>query len=174
MELSDEHNPDADEQSPHDLCAKNSPEQYFVLIGSGDFEEHEDEKEDKQVIDAQRKLDQITGEKLQCRFLAAPEEQSEIEQKSERDPDRAPAKGFLDLDLMTLSLKKPKIHHQEPDDSDREKDVEKWSCRHHSINANVEASLETYEGRMKNTTRAGDGCDAGDRQVNDQLQDPGI
>jgi len=65
---------------------------------------------------------------------------------------------------MTLSLKESKIHYQEGNDRDREENVEKWSCRHHTINVNVDASMETYKGRMRNTSGPGDRHDAGDGQ----------
>ena len=69
----DQAHPGDDENSAHDQRAQNSPEQHAVLLLLGHGEKVEDHEEDEQVVDAQRELDNIAGDELQCDLVPLPE-----------------------------------------------------------------------------------------------------
>src|SRR5262249_47292055 len=53
------------EDGAHHECAKNPPEEDFMLVASWHLEVREDQDEDKDVVDAKRLLDQVAGEEFE-------------------------------------------------------------------------------------------------------------
>src|SRR4029077_5221529 len=74
VEPFDEGNAGGDENRAHDQGAQDSPEQYLVLVDRRHLEETKDEEEDKEVVDAQRELDDVSGDELKRGRAAVPEE----------------------------------------------------------------------------------------------------
>src|SRR5215213_7667402 len=57
---------DKDHRQSHYQCAHHAPEEDAVLKLRRDFEVREDQQEHEQVIDRERQLDQVTGDKLEA------------------------------------------------------------------------------------------------------------
>ena len=64
--------PEGDHDRPHDERAEDAPEQHLVLVLRRHREVGEQQREDEDVVHAQRLLDEVTGEELQ-RLLGAVE-----------------------------------------------------------------------------------------------------
>src|ERR1700722_6832595 len=54
-----------DESGAHDQRPQNSPEENFVLVLGWNLKEAENQQKHEQVVDAQRKLDHVSGDELQ-------------------------------------------------------------------------------------------------------------
>jgi len=86
----DQFDPGKDERQPHDKGAQDSPEQHLVLIDRGDSEIREQEKEDEQVIYAERFFDEVSGQKFERRLPAPPVMDKRAKAEGKRDPNRGP------------------------------------------------------------------------------------
>ena len=73
----------------HHERAEDAPEQHPVLVLARDREGAEDQREDEDVVDAQRLLDEVAGEERDAR-LGAPPHKNAMEHDRERHPDRRP------------------------------------------------------------------------------------
>src|SRR5438552_9382863 len=82
--------PEPNHDSAHHQCADNSPNQDAMLGHSRNAEVIEDNDEDEDVVDAERILDYVTGEKFQRLLRTADFPDQEVEQKRKNDPDRNP------------------------------------------------------------------------------------
>src|SRR5205807_6567134 len=76
-----EFDPDPDHDSAHHQRADDSPDQRAMLRHPRDLEVLKDDNEDEDVVDAERVLDHVTGEKFEpfCRAADFPDQ--EIEQQ---------------------------------------------------------------------------------------------
>src|SRR5262249_21356276 len=61
MELVEQGFPSRDENGTHDQCAEDPPEEDTVLVPARNLKVVKNQKENEQVIDAQRQFEQITG-----------------------------------------------------------------------------------------------------------------
>ena len=92
-----------------------------MLICSGDSEEGEYHKEDEQVIDAERLLDEKAGEVFRRRYAAAvPKINSQVEQEGQRDPEGGPQQGLLDGDYAGLAVEDLHVQEQQSGDDGSE------------------------------------------------------
>ena len=73
-------------------------EQDPVLVLPGHGEVAEDQREDEDVVDCQRLLDQVAGEVLAPGLGAVGPPHHATEAEAERDPDRRPDRRLLDGD----------------------------------------------------------------------------
>src|SRR5205823_4989338 len=69
VKTGDQANAGTDKDAAHDQRAQHAPEQDAMLMLFGDREKIEDHQEDKKVIDAERKLQNVAGDKLQRRLM---------------------------------------------------------------------------------------------------------
>src|ERR1700730_6958686 len=112
VESFDEGNAGGDENRAHDEGAQDSPEQYLVLVDRRHLEETEDEKEDKQVVDAQREFDNISGDELQRRRTAVPEENDDRKNCGQGDPGRAPGQCFAEFYGVSATVEYTQVEDQ--------------------------------------------------------------
>jgi hypothetical protein len=109
MKPLDQGYPDDDESATHDQRADDSPEEDLVLVLGRNLEIGKDQKKDKEVVNAEGFFYQIAGEKLKSRFITPPEIDDDIETQGNGDPECAPKKGFLDLDLVRPPIENDQI-----------------------------------------------------------------
>src|SRR3990167_4655978 len=83
-----------------------------MLVFRGNFKKGKDHEENKNIVDAERLLNQIPGQKFKSRLPSVPVPNPGIENQGESDPDSAPGKRFLDADFMRVAVKKEEIHGQ--------------------------------------------------------------
>ena len=137
--------PEADEQRAEDQRAEDTVEQHAVLVARGYAEvtEHHDEHED--VVDGQRVLDDVAGEKFQrglpgrrSRVEAwsrgephilweLPEGilvERDVERQAQAHPDRAPARRLPEPHLARLAMEHPEVESEEHQDAAGEREVE--------------------------------------------------
>src|SRR5690606_29132586 len=84
-----------------------------VLVARRHLEIAEDQDENEEVIDRERFFYEISGQILGGRLRAELIVDKQIEQKRQRDPDAAPDRRLLGLDLMCLAMEDPEIDHQQ-------------------------------------------------------------
>src|SRR5690348_13957761 len=111
-----------DKRGAHDDRAHHAPRQHSALMLLRYREVAEDQKEDEQVVDAERLLDDVAGEKLQGQLGVRPRGMrhqmmpEEVDQDSERagqsDPKSRPAQRFAKSDDMTLALEYAQVERQ--------------------------------------------------------------
>src|SRR5688572_18905415 len=89
----------------HYQCANYSPKKNFVLIFSGHFEVGKYEYKNKDIVDTQRFLNQVTGQKFQCPFLSKKMINSIIKNQRKCHPYTCPNKSFFNFNLMRLAVK---------------------------------------------------------------------
>src|SRR5215469_7686200 len=84
----------ADEESTQDQRTNDSPEQHPMLLFFGNGEVVEDYEEDKQIVDTQGELENVTGEKLETTLMSLPEIEDSSEDESHRNVNGTPAESF--------------------------------------------------------------------------------
>jgi len=109
MELLDQLHARHNKCRAHDHCAQNSPEQNFVLILRRHPEITEHQEKDKKVIDAERKLYDISRHKLERRGMAAPEVEQHSKPAGQPNPNQAPCHRFPKPDGVGAPMKNPEI-----------------------------------------------------------------
>jgi hypothetical protein len=77
--------PGQDEDSAHDDRSEDPEQQGFPLLGHAQAEGAEHHQEDKQIVDAERELDQVPGGELQARLQPANIPQPYAEGDGQRD-----------------------------------------------------------------------------------------
>ena len=75
MKAVDQADSGANKDAAHDERAQNSPEQHAMLLVLRHRKIVEDHEEDEQIIDAERKFQNIAGDELQRRLMSLPEVQ---------------------------------------------------------------------------------------------------
>ena len=86
--------PSADHDGAHDQRAEDAPEQHLVLIHGRHREVGEQQREDEDVVHAERFLDDVAGEELQRLRPAGIVPDAEVEEQRQRDPDDRPGDRF--------------------------------------------------------------------------------
>src|SRR5579864_118398 len=124
MEALDEFHSGADEDSAQDERAKNSPKQDAVLQFVGNGKIIEDHQENKQIVDAERQLDHISGDELQAGLTPLPEVQNGGEGGSHRNIHQTPAQCFAKLHNMARPVKDPQVDYQHAHREDVEENPE--------------------------------------------------
>ena len=117
-----------DHHGTHDDRAQHAINQHAALVLDRHLEGAEDQQEDEHVIDRQRFLDQVAGEKFQRlligdlgagRAVQIPP-QAAVEQQGQADPHQRPRRRFLDADLVRLVAAEDeqvqRQHHQNKGD----------------------------------------------------------
>src|SRR5262249_47045870 len=99
-------------QTSHDQRSKDAPEQHAMLVFGRDPKVSEDHQKHEHVVDAQRFLDDVTGQKFERAFAAKEKIDSRVKGKSKRDPDTAPYKRFADRDRVRFPMKDSKIQRK--------------------------------------------------------------
>src|SRR5262249_255157 len=92
---------DPDHDSTNDERANNPPNQCAMLRHSRNSEVVEDDDEDKNVVDAQRVFDHVTGEKFEALLRTADFPDHEIEQQGETDPNQCAMSSCAHAQLTT-------------------------------------------------------------------------
>jgi len=75
---------------------------------------------DEDVVDAERFLDQVSGEELERDLLPAPGIQSQIEEQRQADPDGAPDRRLAKADLVRAAAEDAQIQREHRHDESRE------------------------------------------------------
>src|SRR5262249_58450999 len=88
---------------------QDAPEEDAMLIQRGDAKTGENGYENKDVVNRERLLNQVSGEKLDSRLGAKFPPESAIEKKREPHPDSTPEKRFLEAHGICLSVKDAQI-----------------------------------------------------------------
>ena len=91
-----------------------------MLVGGRDAERRENEDEDKEVVDRQRQLDQVPGEKFQAPHGPEKMVHADVEKERQRDPSYAPGKSLFRLDLVLPLVEDEEIERQHAKDETRE------------------------------------------------------
>ena len=104
--------------APHDQGAENTPDQSAMLGMSRDLKIRENQNENKDVIHAQRILDEVAGEKIEAvlRSFNMPDEK--VEPERYEHPQKGPARRGAHTQLALAPLESEKI------DPDRDKDAD--------------------------------------------------
>src|SRR6185503_15735439 len=118
----DESHAGHDEHGAHDEGSQNSPEQDLVLMDGGHMEEAENQQEHEEVIDAERKLDDVSGDKLERGGATVPEENHHREDDGQGDPHCAPGQGFAKLYGVGAAMEHTQVEHQHGEDEKIEQD----------------------------------------------------
>ena len=80
------------------------------------LEETENQEEDEEVVDAERKFDDVSGDELQRGGAAVPEENHDREDGGQGDPDHAPGQGFAKLYGVGAAMEHAQVEHQHGED----------------------------------------------------------
>src|SRR5215469_6046060 len=102
----------ADEESTQDQRTNDSPEQHPMLLLFGDGEVVEDHEEDKQIVDTQRELENVPGEKLKTTLMSLPEIEDSGEGESHGNVYGAPAESFTKSNHTSGAVEYAQVHHQ--------------------------------------------------------------
>ena len=122
MEYMDHHNAGDDKKTAHDLGADNPPEKNSVLIADGNLKIGENYHEDKEIVDTQRELDEITRQELKGCLGALKEKNTDIKQKREANPEKTPSQSLFHRNRMGFAVKDQLIHDEHGDDKKVESD----------------------------------------------------
>src|SRR5215468_8997838 len=68
----EQRNTGKNEDGAHHQCTQNAPEEDFMLVARWHLEVRKDQREDEDIIDAERLLDQVTGEEFECWLWTLP------------------------------------------------------------------------------------------------------
>src|SRR5882762_1129188 len=119
-----------DEHGAQGKSAQNSPDQDPLLVLFGDAEIAEDEKENEEVIDAEREFDDIAGDELECRLLALPVVQESSERQSQGDPDGAADRSFSKRNSFFAPAEDAEVERQHEQDEGVEGDPKQRAQGH--------------------------------------------
>src|SRR3989338_2867693 len=86
MKTFNQTNPNHNKNRPDNKRSQNTPKQNFMLIQKRDTKVGKDQKEHKDIIDAKRSLDDITGQKIYGLMWAVNKINPQIKQKGQNDP----------------------------------------------------------------------------------------
>jgi hypothetical protein len=120
VEAFDERGAECDHRHAHDERAHHAPEEYPVLVLRRHLEVAEDEQEDEEVIDRERQLDDVAGQKLGARQSPLVPEDESGEHERQRHPDGAPRGGLAVGDGVGLAVQHAEVEGQHEQDEDGE------------------------------------------------------
>jgi hypothetical protein len=104
-----------------------------MLVERRDAKVGEDEQKDEDIVNAEGLLNEITREEFKGRLRTAPEIDSKIEKKGQRNPDAAPDQSLLDPYGMGLAMKYSEVQGEHAEHEDIEDDPEQDLIRHHNL-----------------------------------------
>src|SRR5687768_9742400 len=109
MKFMDELDASENEDHSHYQRSENSPEQDFVLIRLRNLEVSEDHYHHKNIVNAQRFLDQICRKEFQRFFFAEVVVDKKVERHRQCNPDGSPDQRFPDLHHVRTAMEDPEI-----------------------------------------------------------------
>ena len=111
-----------DERGPQDDRPENAPEEDLVLEERRNAEVIEDEDKNKNVVDAQRLLDEESGEKFQRGLRAAlvEKENARAEEERQTGPRTVEDEGLARVEHARFALHNAEIQGQHGKDEERE------------------------------------------------------
>ena len=112
VEVVNQRRADEDHRQTHDQRAHHAPEQHAMLKLRWDLEIGKDQKEDKEVIDGQRQLDEVAGEKLETPLRAEIAEDDAGKQHRNGYPNAAPNPSFAIADSVSFTIEEAEIQTQ--------------------------------------------------------------
>ena len=121
MEGVEERGADEDEDRAQHDRADNPPEQGAPLESRRDAEVREDEREDEEVVDRQRLLDQEAREVFACWLASLPEPKEHGEGEPEQGPADAPRHGAAKRYPLPAPTEGEQIDEQHGGDEARER-----------------------------------------------------
>ena len=129
MKTGDQADSGADEDTPHDERAQNAPEQNAMLQVFGDREIIEDHEEEEKVIDAERKLQDITGYEFEPRLGSLPEVQDGGKDGGQRNVHGTQAQRPAKSHNVAGAVEDAKIQHQhtEREKVEQNPEIEQWT-----------------------------------------------
>ena len=136
-ELGDERRAQGDHDGPHDERAEDAPEQHLVLIHRRHREVGEQQREDKDVVHAQRLLDEVAGEELQRLLRAVEVPDAAVEQQRQRHPHDRPGDRLLEGDDVRLAVKDAEVQRQHRQHEHVETDPEPNLINHNLVTAEI-------------------------------------
>src|SRR5215467_180105 len=90
-----------------------------MLVTGGYAEISEDQQEDKDIVYAQRLLDQVAGQECERRLGPEPVIYAQIEEQRQNDPDAAPGQRLSDRHFVRLAMENAQVegeHRQHEQD----------------------------------------------------------
>ncbi len=105
-----------DEDRSKDQRSEHSPEQHAMLVLGRHREVPEDQCEDKDVVDRQRLLDQVSREVLTGEIRPLPGPDHHAERQPQRYPHGTPCRGLLRADDVRIPVEHEQIDRQHPQD----------------------------------------------------------
>ena len=143
----DERNAQPNHYPAHDEGAENSPNQHAVLRFSGDAEIAEDQNKNKNVIDAERILDDVTGQKIETRLGPFQAHHENVESKRECDPKKAATPGRAHAQFAVAPLKLRKIDNDRDEHTDVKRDPKPNASRHRIATVSRQRAHRNRKGR---------------------------
>jgi len=95
-----------------------------VLLLARDFEIPEKDEEDKEIVDAERKLDQVTRDEFEAFLTSVPEKHNDRKCESECHPHGAPHQGFAETNLVRAAVEYAEVERQHNEHEQIEKNPE--------------------------------------------------
>jgi len=83
-----------------------------MLVGAGNIEVAKDQHEDKEIVDAERVFNQVSGYILDGLSVSVKEINPRPEQQSQRHPEGSPEQRFLHLDDVGFPVEDAEIQRQ--------------------------------------------------------------
>jgi hypothetical protein len=111
-----------DHDGAHDQRAEDAPEQHLVLIQRWHGEIREQQREDEDVVHAQRFLDEIASEELDRLRRAGVVPHACVEDQRQPDPDERPDERFLQRRDVGLAMKHAQVQREHREDEHVEPD----------------------------------------------------
>src|SRR5580692_10730898 len=100
------------EDAPHHQGTDDSPEQYFVLVLRSDAKVAENQEEDKEIIDAKRKFNHVTGDELHGGRVPIPRINQHSECAGQTNPEQAPGQRLTKFHRMARPLQEAQVDRQ--------------------------------------------------------------
>jgi len=112
VEAADQRHAREDENAARDQRQKNPPEQRLVFVSAGNVEVAKDQHEDKEIVDAERVFNQVSGHILDGFSVSVKEINPRPERQSQRHPEGRPEQRFLHLDDVGFPVEDAEIQRQ--------------------------------------------------------------
>ncbi len=132
MKARDERNAQPDHGGPHHKRAQDSPDQDPVLVARRDPEVGENQTEDKNVINAERVFDQVTGKEIDRLVGALQPPDEGVESQGETDPEKAAPDRTGQTDALVRPIAE-KIDEERDENPEMKGDPEPNADRHEAL-----------------------------------------
>jgi len=110
MEARNQRGSRGDHDAAEDQGTDDSPFKDTMLDFLVNLESAKNHEEHKKVVDAQRFLDHIAGEKLDAADFAVPVPHKDAKGDRQGDPDDAPQRSFPDSDFVSVAMENSQVH----------------------------------------------------------------